>query len=1111
MLSWEDLIGILADPRVQGPLFGVWSILAAIEATAYAIQDTSLKHSAEIPLWIAIAVVGLACSLPWIVRLTIRRWAPQRDVARNWRATDVRIWTRRDLAQARRKRRDSHDQGGGIDRLPIDIDLFIEGRTGDLQADFSLLLAQLDEWLAQIHRNRDPGLPIFWITSASADERSFARLACLAHLTRRRLLVGDARRSLDAAVEAVQWSTKGLPTRRPRVVAVDLRRGLTPAAWTELANVLERARAGIATRERPREVVVVAGDAEQANEAGEILKGLVEFRSVAPMGVSTSGPASQCGTSIVTDRVYNRGLPATGADLFGRDAELRWLDEAWADSNVRVVSIVAVGGTGKSAVLNSWLEQMRSEGYPGAEKVLLWSFYSQGTREELVSADPFVNDALAWLGSSESQKLGPAVRGETLAKLIAAQRMLVVLDGLEPLQHPPDREAVGGMLTNISIKTLLERLAESEWGGLCVITTRFEITDLRPLEEGERSTGAVATEQLPPLDNEDGVKLLRSVIGDRPPEDQMTAAVEEYRGHALALILLGTYIREACGGDLKRRALLEEIPLDKVREGAHARRVMAGYESWLTSGARHLELAILKLIGLFDRPAEPEAMAALLEGAGTGLNSGVTEPRGDRWTAAVGALQDMGLLNRQSGGPLGSLDAHPLVREYFRHRVKADHSGLWRAGNLALYAYYTSTVADEQPSTREEMQLLYTAVTHGCAGGEHQLAFDEVLLKRIWRDRRTNYSTRHLGLTSADVAALSNYFERGQWTKLRPVPLSSKARVLILTNAGVRLRQLGQLLDARASFGSVADEFDQVGAAADDREAASYASAQNAELLVIAGQLDDREGEQDNAVDSAARAITLAAEGDDPYFEMHAHGTLGEARLMLGDTQAAAACFDHALEIDHDREPEPQFLYSQGLFRYGFYLIEHSRAQAVIESAAADSEWGKNGNDSSLLSQAIRLLVLGAAHRALLERGPSRANLILIGEQHLNTAVTRFREAGYTDYAIRGLLERARFHRVAARQGDADRHRKKAIRDLREASAETRWDFMRLLRADVDLEKAALQIDAFDTLPRGEQPTARREIANSLRSARTLVDQIGYGRRTPMLEQLEAWAVVQHA
>ena len=82
-------------------------------------------------------------------------------------------------------------------------------------------------------------------------------------------------------------------------------------------------------------------------------------------------------------------LPATGQYFFGREDELVALDRAWATPATHILSLVAWGGAGKSALVNHWLGQMAAENYRGAERAYGWSFYSQGSRETETSADEF--------------------------------------------------------------------------------------------------------------------------------------------------------------------------------------------------------------------------------------------------------------------------------------------------------------------------------------------------------------------------------------------------------------------------------------------------------------------------------------------------------------------------------------------------------------------------------------------------------------------------------------------------------------------------------------------------------------------------------------------------
>ena len=51
-------------------------------------------------------------------------------------------------------------------------------------------------------------------------------------------------------------------------------------------------------------------------------------------------------------------LPITGSDVFGREEDIAFLDAAWANQNVNVVTIVAWAGVGKSTLVNHWLRRM---------------------------------------------------------------------------------------------------------------------------------------------------------------------------------------------------------------------------------------------------------------------------------------------------------------------------------------------------------------------------------------------------------------------------------------------------------------------------------------------------------------------------------------------------------------------------------------------------------------------------------------------------------------------------------------------------------------------------------------------------------------------------------
>src|SRR3984893_9461533 len=82
-------------------------------------------------------------------------------------------------------------------------------------------------------------------------------------------------------------------------------------------------------------------------------------------------------------------LPVTGSDVFGREEDIAFLDDAWANEYVNIVTIVAWAGGGKSTLVNHWLRRMATDHYRSAELIFGWSFYRQGTSGDTSSADEF--------------------------------------------------------------------------------------------------------------------------------------------------------------------------------------------------------------------------------------------------------------------------------------------------------------------------------------------------------------------------------------------------------------------------------------------------------------------------------------------------------------------------------------------------------------------------------------------------------------------------------------------------------------------------------------------------------------------------------------------------
>lgn len=129
--------------------------------------------------------------------------------------------------------------------------------------------------------------------------------------------------------------------------------------------------------------------------------------------------------------IYSDRLPTVKGEFFGRAEELKLLDDSWAGNGTRIIQFIAPGGAGKTKLLRHWLDHTNN-----IDALIAWSFYSQGLSEDKqVSASPFFRYVLEKLDSTRTTFAREEDRGEHLAELLHRQRYVLVLDGLEPLQH----------------------------------------------------------------------------------------------------------------------------------------------------------------------------------------------------------------------------------------------------------------------------------------------------------------------------------------------------------------------------------------------------------------------------------------------------------------------------------------------------------------------------------------------------------------------------------------------------------------------------------------------------------------------------------------------------
>jgi serine/threonine protein kinase len=498
---------------------------------------------------------------------------------------------------------------------------------------------------------------------------------------------------------------------------------------------------------------------------------------------STRRPKSRPGP----EKITVARLPVTGSDVFGRDEDIAFLDAAWENRQVNVVTIVAWAGVGKSTLVNHWLRRLAAEHYRSAQLVFGWSFYRQGTSGQSSSADEFLDAALTWFGDPDP-RIGTAwEKGERLARLVAHRRTLLVLDGLEPLQNSPGPQE--GRLRDPSLQALLRELAAFNTG-LCVITTRLPVADIADYERT-----SAPRHDLEQLSTEAGAKLLRA-LGVKGDENKVRSASSEFNGHCLALTLLGSYLSDAYNGDIRFRTEVSVCLAHDVRQGAHARKVMESYQTWFGEGP---ELSVLRLLGLFDRPVNEKALEALVKSpAIPGLTESLTDLRPTEWRTILAKLRRARLLAGEDPHNPGHLDAHPLVREYFGEQLRDRQADAWKECNRRLYHYYR-TLAPQLPNSFREMEPLFLAVICGCNAGLFRKALHEVYIPRIQRGN-AYFAANVLGARGALLTALVHFFEDGRWSL--PVKMGVEEQRLTAEDQLFILMQAGLYLSSTRGFSS---------------------------------------------------------------------------------------------------------------------------------------------------------------------------------------------------------------------------------------------------------------------------------------------------------------------
>jgi tetratricopeptide (TPR) repeat protein len=368
----------------------------------------------------------------------------------------------------------------------------------------------------------------------------------------------------------------------------------------------------------------------------------------------------------------------------------------------RVFSLVAAGGTGKTALVNEALHQATFSGQAG---VFVWSFY------EDANTDNFLRAAyLYFTGKDDAPSGGILERLQMVLQSDAPH--LLILDGLERAQTDEGLRR-RGELEDQQLKRLVKSLAGGLGNARALVTSRFPLIDLDDFKgAGHR------TVLLDDLDREIAIAVLRDwgVQGD---EARLAGIIEplNIQGayHALSVAALGSYLGNFSGP-------MPQFPLADARDfdpkASRLFRILDQYAKALTPTERDL----LARLSLFPRGVKVELLFWIVESGGqvAGALIGLSD---QKLVMQLERLKKLGLVFAYGEGRDLVYSAHPFMRDFFRNLLAAPPQEVHESVRARLAPSLEARPSEKpkDPAILDQYELL---IEETLLAGRMQEAFD---------------------------------------------------------------------------------------------------------------------------------------------------------------------------------------------------------------------------------------------------------------------------------------------------------------------------------------------------------------------------------------------------
>lgn len=484
------------------------------------------------------------------------------------------------------------------------------------------------------------------------------------------------------------------------------------------------------------------------------------------MSVRAPGPREKLSAARLPARyVHGVALPKNWAD---RSDEIKRVSLLLERDDVRVMNIVAIGGTGKTSIMRK-VADLIDNGNGRFDSLIWFSFYRDDDVER------FFLEACRYLvpGFDPAKYESTFERASLLQDTIATRATLIVLDGFEKIVETSPAAPVDGKVGRREMASFLGWVLSSDSRSALVLTSRVRLGEFAEAD-------GFLEEELPDLRPDAAVEYLRSG-GLGGPTRFVRRVADSYGCHALALAVYLDYARyRGLGRDVREI----DVPLTFPSESTLADRLNGlllhyythlgnderAILSWISASPRGLEISELRSL---SNPSTPDP--------GEGPAHG---------SVPVGPLQRLNasaLITPNEDGRIVRFDSHPVIKAFCYDRLGPDDR---RRVHRQLLALARTLPVPTNPATIQEIHPLLDVFWHALAVDDAQTAYT------TWRDERVHRGLLWWGSYQPALEIIDQLLNAPAYR----ADTTRAARGRLLGEAAILLAKLGRPQEALQAY-----------------------------------------------------------------------------------------------------------------------------------------------------------------------------------------------------------------------------------------------------------------------------------------------------------------------